>query len=216
MKQIFSIIVSIIVLSSCTITCFATEHNEDFDHTVYGKYNYFSNEGIYTTNADNDEYSITTKEGLQISVESNDLDLILVVHQISLENKDFYDWFYNQIDNSEKNITPYDIYFLNTDGERIELSSEDIIKIQASNSTQHISKLSYEGKVYDVSHFNIDGYLSFKADNANGYYFVSERQEIHSPATGDYNHIEIWCSLMFLCTLNIIIMIVWNKLKKKN
>ncbi len=216
MKRIIASVIAVFISCLFSINCFAAEYSEELKSSVYGKYNYYSNEGIYTTTADNGEYSLTTENGVLISVASLNSDYVLVVHQISSENKDFYDWFYNQIDNLEKNAVPYDIYFLNGDGERVELSSEDTIKIQASNSSQHISKLSYDGKIYDVSYSNSNGYLIFNADSTDGYYFVSEHREIHSPATGDYSRIEIWSSLMFLCALNIIIMIILNKLKKKN
>lgn len=185
MKRILPSIVVLLILFS-SISCFAAEYEETRTGNVYAKVSYPSNSGMYTAISNNGKYVIITDDNIQITVYSNNSDLVLVVHQIMMNEKKSYEWFESCIPKSVICFIPYDIYFLNASRERIELSSENKITISISKSTQYVLGLSCEGNIIDMPYLIKDGNIIFTTTVSSDYYLLCEKQNnIKSPETGN-------------------------------
>lgn len=231
MKRILSILLTIFLYLSCSMPCFALYYDQR-DHDVSAKYHLYSNAGVYTTPPIAGEYPIATDDGVEITVTSPHLDLILVVHRISPENKEFYAWFLDCISNQEiENPIPYDIYFLTSLGERIELSEQDEVGVRDARDNPAVWKLSYSGTVNSVPSSKKSNTLFFKADGIGGYYILGELPEEEPPPgsgeetfpqpgegtlpeTGVLFSLEIWLLIIIASGLFIWIMLLCKK--KKN
>jgi len=66
MKRILSSIVVLLIFLSCSVNCYAAEYEETYTGDVYGKYNYYSNKGIYTAISNDGIYEVITDNGVQI------------------------------------------------------------------------------------------------------------------------------------------------------
>lgn len=197
MKRILFSVVVLLIFFSCPINCFASKYEEPHTGNVYAKVNYYANPEIYTADSDNSQYVITTDDGTQITVHSNNLDLVLVIHQITKDEKESYEWFESCVAQSEISFIPYDIFFLNASGERIELSHENEIAISPSNSAQYVLGLSYEGTVTDIPYSIIGDYITFTATDTSNYYLLCKStSNTNNPQTGDT--VNVYTSFLIL------------------
>ena len=134
MKRILSSIVVLLIFFSCSINCYAAEYKETRTGDVYGKYNFYSNEGLYTAVSSDDFYEVTTDDGVHIRVSRLNPELTLVVHQISKSEKECYNWFESCVSQNVVSFIPYDIFFLDPSGDRVELAPDIEITISKSHS----------------------------------------------------------------------------------
>lgn len=206
MKRILSIITVLFVLFSCSINCFAAGNGNTISGNVYGKYNYFSDANVYTANSDNGKYQIETEDGVKIIIRSKSSDLILIVHQISKDEKEAYEWIKSCVPQSIIRYIPYDIFFLNASGERIELSSEDEVTISSINQNQYILGLSSDGNITEISCAKYNERITFKVSTISNYYLLCEKaMAVNSPPTGDTSNIYLWLILLLVSFVCLII-----------
>lgn len=207
MKRILSSIVVLLIFFSCSANCYAAEYNETRTGGVYGKYNFYSNEGIYTAVSNNGCYELTTDDGVKIKIYSSSIDLTLIVHQISKGEKECYNWFENCIPQNVVSFVPYDIFFLDPSGERVELTSDIEIAISESHTNESILWLAYDGSTFSIKHYVNDNSLVFKTISNGGYYLLCKNaSEIQSQQTGDVSCLYLW-STLFLVSLIVFIII---------
>lgn len=206
MKRILSSIVVLLIFFSCSINCYAAEYKETRTGDVYGKYNFYSNEGIYTAISSDGSYEVTTDNEVHIKVSYSRTELTLVVHQISKNEKACYDWFESCISQDVVSFIPYDIFFLDSSGNRVELASDIEITISKSHSNESVLSLSYDGTATPLT-YSVDGdTLVFKTTNNGGYYLLCEnKNEAQSPQTGDTSNIHLWIVLLIVSMVMLII-----------
>ena len=206
MKRILSSIVILLLFFSCSINCYAVEYNETRTNDVYGKYNYYSNEGMYTAVSSGCSYEVTTDNEVHIKVSYSRTELTLVVHQISKNEKACYDWFESCITQDVVSFIPYDIFFLDSSGDRVELASDIEITVSKSHSNESVLSLSYDGTATPLTHSVNGDTLVFKTTNNGGYYLLCEnKNETQSPQTGDTSNIHLWIVLLIVSIVMLII-----------
>lgn len=205
MKRIVSFVAVVLIFFSCYVNCYAAEYEETYMGNVYAKINYSSDSKVYTATPIRGQYALTTDDGIQITVDSNNLDLVLVVHQITEKEKEAYEWFKSCMPQSVIRFIPYDIYFLNASGDRIELSSEDAITISIYKSTQYVVGLSCDGNLIDIS-YSINNYnVTFKASSSSNYYVLCEALgSVKSPQTGITSDSYLLI-MLFMSLLNLLL-----------
>lgn len=206
MKRIVFFVAVVLISISCYLNCYAAEFEETNIGNVYAKINYSSDAEVYTATPIRGQYAVTTDDGIQITVNSNNLNLVLVVHQITEKEKEAYDWFKSCMPQSVIRFIPYDIYFLNASGNRIELSSEDAITISIYKSTQYVVGLSCDGTLMDISYSKNDYNVTFKVANSSNYYILCEAMgDVKSPQTGiisdSYLLVMLFISLILLLAI---------------
>lgn len=206
MKRILSSIVVLFIFFSCSINCYAAEYKETRTGDVYGKYNFYSNEGIYTAISSDGYYEVTTNNEVHIKVICPRTELTLVVHQISKNETECYDWFESCISQDVVSFIPYDIFFLDSSGERVELAPDIEITITKSQANESVLWLSYDGTATPLAHSVNGDALAFKTTNSGGYYLLCENMsEAQSPQTGDTSNIHLWIVLLIVSMVMLII-----------
>lgn len=206
MKRILSSIVVLLIFFSCSINCYAAEYKETRTGDVYGKYNFYSNEGIYTAISSDGSYEVTTDNGVHIKVNCSRTELTLVVHQISKLEKECYDWFESCFSQDVASFIPYDIFFLDSSGERVELAPDMEMAISKSQADESVLWLSYDGTTTTLTYTVNNDELVFKTTNIGGYYLLYENMsEAQSPQTGDTSNIHFWILLLIISLVMLVI-----------
>ncbi len=212
MKRILSAIVVLLIFFSCSINCYATEYKETRTGDVCAKYNYYSNEGIYTVAHNNDCYKLVTDDGVQINVYSSNMDLVLVVHQISKSENECYDWLKSCISQSYTDFWAYDIYCINASGERVGLPANTKIAISNTYSNTSVLQVSYCGELNAIQHTVENNNLTFKTIDNDGYYLVYEYiNDPQAPQTGDNSKLWLWWLLLIVSGTGFTIICIEQK-----
>lgn len=207
MRRILAAAIGIGMMLCCTICGYAAESEHVTTSEVYGKYNYSTNPNITTAVSDKGNYTIVTEDGTRITVEYDDEDLLLVVHRITESDKQSYEWFQSCVDSTVAGFTPYDIYFLKSTGERVELPTGTKVTMSVSSSTQYIMGLSYDGNTYQVDSSHENGAITFSTDEKCGYYLLCEMPaDMQSPQTGEKVNTCLWIIGLMLSGCVICIM----------
>lgn len=200
MKQLFSFIVVFFIFFSSSINCFAADYEEAHMGNVFAKINYPSNSKIYTTSSNDGQYTIVTDDGVRITVYSNKSNVVLVVHQITKDEKDSFAWLESCVPQSISRFIPYDIFFLNINSERIELSSEEKVVITFGAKQSIAFGVSCDGSIIDISYSINGNTISFTATDKYNYYLLGEQiSDIKSNPTGDMgNNIYLWMNILLM------------------
>lgn len=188
MKRILSCFVALLITFSCSMNCRASENEEARTGGVYGKYIFCTKEGMHTVMPEDGAYEVTTDDGVQITVSGTEAELLLVIHRISEEETECYDWMKSCLPETVVSFVPYDIYFINSSGDRKELSSGVEISISTTKEDGQVSvpsvadtevsvlHLSYDGEVTVLSHTVKDGRVVFETIEKRGYYLLCEAE----------------------------------------
>lgn len=213
MKKILPSIAVFFILLSCTVTCFASEYETSAVGNTYAKYNYFSNPGMYAASYDSGQYTVQTDEGIQIIVYGGNSELLLVVHQITSSEPEAFRWFESCTTQVNGNITPFDIFFLDSAGNRQELPLGTRVKISIQTTEQYVCALLYDGTLCEVTGSFYDGYADFTTTHTQQYYLLCDGLSELSPHTGATS---MEFALVACCVLVIIILLAFVKAYKKH
>lgn len=213
MKKILPSIVVFFILLSCTVTCFASEYETSAVGNTYAKYNYFSNPGMYAASYDSGQYTVQTEAGIQIVVYGGDAELLLVVHQITPSEPEAFQWFESCTNQVNGSVTPFDIFFLDSTGNRQELPFGTRVKIRIQTTEQYVCTLLYDGTLCKVTSSFYDGYADFTTTHTQQYYLLCEGLSELSPHTGATSMEFV---LVACCVLIIIILLAFVKACKKH
>ena len=211
MKRVLSSIVVLLIFFSCSIHCYAAENEERHTGDVYGKYVYYSNEGMYAAAPNNGSYEVTTDNGVDIEVSSSSTDLTLAVHQISKDEKECYDWFKSCIPQDVVSFIPYDFFFIDSAGKRVELLGDTEIAISKTVAYDSILWLSFDGEVVAISHADGEHEAIFKTVNEGGYYLLCDNADnVQPPQTGDTSILLLW-TMYLLVSGTVLIFLILKK-----
>ena len=205
MKRILSSVVVLLIFFSCSINCYAAEYKETCTGNVFGKYNFYSNERIYTAISNDGSYKVTTDKRVHIRVSCSRTELTLVVHEISKNEKECFDWFVSCIPQDVVSFIPYDIFFLDPSGDRVELAPDMEMAISKSQANESMLWLSYDGTATALTYTVNNDILVLKTTNSGGYYLLYENMsEAQSPQTGDTSNIHFWILLLILSLVMLV------------
>ena len=209
MKRILSSIVVLLIFFSCSINCYAAEYKETRTGDVYGKYNFYSNEGIYTAISSDGSYEVTTDNEVHIKVSYSRTELTLVVHQIPKSEIECYDWLKSCIHQSYTDFQAYEIYCINASGERVDLPANTKITMSNTYSNTSVQKVSYSGELNIVRHLVENNNLIFKTIDKDGYYLLCESaKDPQSPQTGDNSNLRLWWILLIVSATSVVVLCV--------
>lgn len=173
MKRFISVAAMVMILLSSVITCFATNSSNETKHNVCAKYNYYSNENMYTADCEDGKYTVKTDDGITVIViPEKENGLTLVVHRITEEEKEAYDWFKKCIPEKIAEFIPFDIFYVTETGERKELSPGTEIKISETEDCGKVLGVSYEEKITYIDSEKAEKFISFKTVNESNYYVI--------------------------------------------
>ncbi|MGN1442211.1 MAG: ParB N-terminal domain-containing protein, partial [Acutalibacteraceae bacterium] len=159
MKKFIIVAISFILILSFSIPCFATTHgnmHEYENHAVYGQYCYSSDPNVNVSTLTNGKYIIETASGLIVTVvpENPNSELLLVVRTIP-KTDEAYSWFEKCFQSFDGNIIPLDIYYVDADGNRINIYDDILIEINSNDKVNKVFTLSTDGVVNIVTHLDL-------------------------------------------------------------
>ena len=216
MKKAISVFLGLFVLlCSLSVTCFAAENNVQ-DVTVNAKYH----------NSDIEIHSVIVDDGIaELSPEDNTLfyfefneiynEYTLVIHQITIKDKDAFDWFKSFVSNGTSDFRAYEIYLLNAKKEKLKLPNNTEIQLTISDTNYLINGISCDGESFEITSSIKGNSLQFNSIEKADYYLFQKRKindnsEISikpnndTIPTGDFTDYYCWLILSLL-SLTIII-----------
>lgn len=215
---------------SFSIPCFAATYgnvHECENHAVYGQYRYSADPNVYMCILTNGKYIIETASGLIVTVvpKNPDSQLRFVVRIIP-KTDEAYSWFEKCFQSFDGNIISLDIYYVDADGNRINIYDDILIEINSNDKVNKVFTLSTDGVVNSIDSTITSTAVSFKA-NGKGYYVLcSENQKISNtipektnndvPKTNDLNIVCISAFLMvFSAIFASVSLLVYRKKNRK-
>jgi hypothetical protein len=207
MKRVITFLLVIVSLVSASITCFAAESREAVECPVYGKY-HSSNVDLHTAVIKNGKGTLTDSEGALFVVELNRKynGYTLVVHPITESDEEAFAWFQSCVADDAVDISPYEIYLLNPNQERVELPNRTSIQVSVSDQSDSIMGVSYSGEASVIDSTYKSGKLTFKSTGQSNYYLICEKSDggVDSPPTEDTSKTHLWDYIVS----------IWEKIEK--
>lgn len=151
-------------------------------------------------------------------------DAVLVAgEEFLLRVRHAWTWFESCMKSHGSKLYPMEIYFLDQDGNRQEVTIGITVTVQSPTAyTKPIAcSLSTGGKVNTLSSKTDGGKISFSTDG-NRYYVLTEKNTGNTPGTdtpgshqtGDTSKIYLWTAVVGISLLLLILLLLW-KWKKK-
>lgn len=176
-KTVFPFIVIIFILASSFVSYADTLHSvgETDSHTVFGTARFSFDDNVYTARSSDGGYTVTTDSGNVITVIGTPESLTLVVREIR-KTDESYEWFSSSFKNYGGEIIPYDIYFVDSDFNRVNVGNTCRVEIKISKNASDAFVLTPSGDIRktdaDISNvsvklnFNFDGYCVLLVSDA--------------------------------------------------
>lgn len=224
MKRFLTILLVITLIVATPATAFAaTVDNLDpnakktSDSDVNGTYE-ATDPDVYTVAPDkNGNFKVDNgKDIITVDPVGDRSKYKLVVRFFSPTDEEALDWIAGAIDGLHEEILPFEVYYLDPSGKRVELEKGDIVTVAPINATDIILKsVAPDGRVIDIEFTVKDGVLTFKAPGGKFcYYALSAKglnQKPTNPDTGlDFNEVT-WISLMVLSASALGILLLIRK-----
>lgn len=167
MRKLTSLLLTVVLLLSCTVTAFAAE-DDPVEIGVYAKTEQ-NIDGEYTAPIENGSASVTTPDGTVAVTNAPDNAVTLVV--IPMEGEALT-WVDGCVDADA--VAAYDIHFRDADGNRINANGAKV-SIAVSGSELSVSSVTTSGEDKPLTSEVSGGKVSFTTDGSH-YYAVSEKQ----------------------------------------
>ncbi|MDO4333942.1 MAG: hypothetical protein Q4C58_14840 [Eubacteriales bacterium] len=177
-------LVCILTGYSCMVCSAGSDTLEEDKEATFGIYaTYIAGETDYfTAPVKNGESELSLPDGTVIAAGSIPEDgLTLVVYPVTDRDKDAWKWFSACMEGKGRNIVPYEIYFLNKDGDRLLADGVTVsILLPESMETPAAFSLGRDGKVTELASEIVNGKIVFQADGR--YYYVLAERTASAPA----------------------------------
>lgn len=221
MKRIFANLLAVLMLLPLSITAFAAEET-----TVDVTAKYISTiDGAECAPVDDGTATVTLPDGTVITVEGVPGDgLTLVVFPIPKSHTDAWAWFESCMKSHGSKLYPMEIYFLDKDGNRQEITGGIMVTVDSPTAyTKPIAcSLSTNGKAKTLNSKTVGGKITFGADG-NRYYVLAEKNtgntpgtdKPNSPQTGDTSNMYLWTAVAGISLLLLILLLLWKRKKKE-
>ena len=184
MKRFVTFFLICILTVYSTTICYArnsalTGEQGQTDFGIYATYIAGKTEYL-TSPVKNGKAEIQLPDGRRIVVSGvTDNSLTLVVYSITSQDTEAWEWFATCLEGKGKNISPFEIYFIDKKGNRIAV---DGVTISLSDALKNPSafSLNSNGTLKILSVQSRDGQISFQADGSY-YYVLAEKTEQDNP-----------------------------------
>lgn len=220
-KILFAALVLILVLCSA-VPCFAAEYKpgDEIKIDVSATYRYSSEPNVYDSGLGNGKYSVTTSDGVTVTVTpENPLPdgARLVVRQVTKDDAAAWKWFSDCTKDIGENILPFDIYFIDADGKEISVTGKMTVEISLPDGygTPVACYLSTDERTTVLESKRTGNKVIFETDH-NSYYVVAQKKGTGgSPQTGDNSNLTLWIALL-LASVGAISVAVYGSRKKRS
>lgn len=184
MKRFVTFFLICILTVYATTICYAgnsalTGEQGQTDFGIYATYIAGKTEYL-TSPVKNGKAEIHLPDGRRIVVSGvTDNSLTLVVYPITSQDTEAWEWFATCLEGKGKNISPFEIYFIDKKGNRIAVDGVTISLSDALKNSSAFS-LNSKGTLKTLSVQSRDGQISFQADGSC-YYVLAEKPEQDIP-----------------------------------
>ena len=159
--------------------CSAAAPTESRETRIEVRARYIQESDRYTAPVENGEAAAALADGSSVAVSGvTGNGLWLVVYPIPKTDAQGWSWFESCMAAYGTNIYPMDIYFIDQDGNRVEVSRTVTVTVETleAYASPVICHLSTEGNV-TVMDSSVDGKrITFRTDH-NSYYVLAEKKE---------------------------------------
>lgn len=192
--------------------------NDKIHHAATAIYRYSSDPNVYTALHQNASYSITTNDGVTITVtglNGTAQDMwMLVVRQIKSDDKEAWRWFEQCTKDIGTNILPYEIYFVDKSGNREPLDGRITVAIALPDAYRDpvVCSLSTSGQASLLTSALQDREVRFRGDSEYYYIILEKNTGGGSPPTGDGNPLSQ--IFLFVASFGTIILLRSGKVQR--
>ena len=186
MKRLVTFLLAGMLVCYSGMVCYAgdTATGEKKEQTTFGFYaTYLAGETNYFTapvQQGNTELELPDGTVITVSGMEND-DWTLVVYPVTAQDADAWKWFSACFEGKGSKIAPYEIYFLDGNGERILAENVTIgISLPETLKAPTAFSLDKDGAATALPSAIRDGKIVFKAD-ASYYYVLAEKADADNP-----------------------------------
>lgn len=179
MKKAACILMVLLLTFSLALPCFASTFTSiptTDQGNVYGKYTE-NIRGVYKAHINDKKASVVLPDGTVIQADDAGKNgLILVVMPIEKENNpDAFQWLENTVGKKDTDIEPYEIYFTDENGDRVDPESSTVVTITSKSlpTSPVVYYLTSSGSSNALNSTSADGKVSFNMVN-NGYYVLAQ------------------------------------------
>lgn len=187
MKKLLTVILTLVLLLSCSTVCFAAEESDTYTADVYAKYigNSAKTEIVVPDGAD--EIKVQLPDGTEIVVEDIPDDVYtLVIFPIPADEKEAHAWFTEVTSGKGTEIAPYEIYFVTAAGDKLVPNGAEItMGVPDSIDQPIVLAVDKNNTVTELATAVKDGKITFTADDSD--YYVLAEKVIHSVKVEDTN-----------------------------
>lgn len=225
MKRILAFLLTTVCVFLSGMTCYAgnttlDRENNQTEVDVYAKS--VGEKSGYSAPVADGSSSVVTDDGTEIVVSGvPDGVLTLYVVPIPKSETEAWNWFEKCMEGKGTDIRPYDIYFLDAKGNRINANGVTItVTLPVSYENPVVYSVTTDGRVTELRAVVNDGRIIFTADGSNYYVFADRVKSGNSaqtgvngssPKTDDSFNLWIWTVLLFISGAGLI----WSLLEKQ-
>lgn len=183
-RLIMFFLICILTGYSCMVCSAGSDTPEGERQTTFGIYaTYIEGEKNYfTAPVKNGESEIHLPDGTVIKAEDISEDcLTLVVYPVTEQDEDAWKWFLACMEGKGGSIVPYEIYFINKDGDWFPADGAAVsISLPNSIKAPAVFSLDRDGTAAGLSSETADGKIAFRTDGSR-YYVIAESQGTVTP-----------------------------------
>lgn len=174
MKRIATLLIALAVLFSMALPCYAAENGEIVTADVYAKYIRATNKN--TVSVENGNASVTTENGYVVSISGAPENAVcLKVVPIPASEQDAWSWFKSCLGDNRNPLAVFDIYFEDSDGNRINASGATI-SISSIDEETVVFSVATSGNAVELDYSAANGSITFTA-NGSHYYVLAKLAE---------------------------------------
>lgn len=222
MRKISAMLISILLMFLWSITIFSAEPSVPGgqDIGVYAKAVYTLPDGCYAADLENGRYTVTLPDGTVIIVipENVDEEIRLVVCPIEKDEREAYEWFTGCTRDFGVRQRFYEIYFIDSYGNRVKFSQAAGMRIILEESYKKplTAILSTQGELTEIETESDGKVVSFPFRGA-GYYVLAESVQSvgrKGPKTGDGGDTLLWIVLLLLSIASFTALSIKNRKRR--
>lgn len=174
MKRIATLLIALAVLFSMALPCYAAENGEIVTADVYAKYIRATNKN--TVSVENGNASVTTENGYVVSISGAPENAVcLKVVPIPASEQDAWSWFKSCLGDNRNPLAVFDIYFEDSDGNRINANGATI-SISSIDEETVVFSVATSGNAVELNYSAANGSIAFTA-NGSHYYVLAKLAE---------------------------------------
>ena len=236
MKRGLICLLTVMLMLSLGITVFAADGeiaSKEID--VQAKYTRLEHD-VPPVDLEDASGTATMEDGAIIHVSDAPENAVsLVIYAIPKDEKEIWAWFNECLKNAGVLVQPYDIYFLDNNGNRLNADGAKI-SIERNGSSKNLSVygVTTDGTAAELESSFANGVIVF-ITNGSHYYVLAEQSDESSstepsepedkpenkpedggdsPQTGDESNLQLWSVLLLISTVMLLLLFAANHRRK--